>query len=204
MGRWPDRCGNRSDPGRYRVELRADRTVGLPIAARALGTPADPVLGAELRHTAGTTAACGPAAIAFGRVVSARHQRRPGHPHSGPLHGLRPVAVPVQGASVHPLRGLSVARQAQGRLGAGQHRRPPRPSKLLAALAILSLLVTLHPDTSAAARHPAPAPTLGQVNVAIARAEGYLDGLFKPLAAGQAVQSEFYGLPLRVFFPHYR
>ncbi|MEA5454871.1 hypothetical protein SPF06_09070 [Sinomonas sp. JGH33] len=41
------------------------------------------------------------------------------------------------------------------------------------------------------------------MNNAIALAEGYLDGLYKPLPNGQAVQSEYYGLPLRVYFSGY-
>jgi hypothetical protein len=45
---------------------------------------------------------------------------------------------------------------------------------------------------------------LEQVDAAIASAQGYLDGLYKPLSDGQAVQSEDYGLPLRVYFPAYR
>ncbi|MCH6471549.1 hypothetical protein [Sinomonas terrae] len=42
------------------------------------------------------------------------------------------------------------------------------------------------------------------MNTAIASAQGYLDGLYKPLPDGQSVQSEDYGLPLRVYFPEYR
>ncbi len=75
---------------------------------------------------------------------------------------------------------------------------------MLAALATVTLIVTLRPDPSAAAHPPVPAPTLAQVNASIALAQGYLDGLFKPLPGGQAVQSEFYGLPLRAYFPGYR
>lgn len=48
-----------------------------------------------------------------------------------------------------------------------------------------------------------PGPSLQQVNTALALAQGYLDGLYKPLPDGQAVQSEDYGLPLRVYFPGY-
>jgi len=51
---------------------------------------------------------------------------------------------------------------------------------------------------------PAPAPTLAHLNAAIARGEAFLDGLYKPLGAAGAVQSEHYALPIRVRFPGYR
>jgi hypothetical protein len=50
----------------------------------------------------------------------------------------------------------------------------------------------------------APAPTLAHLNVAIARGEAFLDGLYKPLGPAGAVQSEHYALPIRVRFPGYR
>jgi hypothetical protein len=50
----------------------------------------------------------------------------------------------------------------------------------------------------------APAPTLEHLNVAIARGEAFLDGLYKPLGPAGAVQSEHYALPIRVRFPGYR
>jgi hypothetical protein len=90
------------------------------------------------------------------------------------------------------------------RPGTGQHRRQPRLAGVLAALAAVTVLVALRPDFSAAAHHLAPPPTLAQVNRSITLAQGYLDGLLKPLPGGQAVQSEFYGLPMRVYFPGYR
>ncbi|HET6747593.1 MAG TPA: hypothetical protein VFH06_05810 [Candidatus Saccharimonadales bacterium] len=45
------------------------------------------------------------------------------------------------------------------------------------------------------------APTLAELDEAILGAQVYLDGLYKPLDEGEAVQSEYYGIPLRVFFP---
>ena len=50
---------------------------------------------------------------------------------------------------------------------------------------------------------PVTAPSLATLNVAIARAESFLDGLYKPLGRAGAVQSEYYGLPIRVRFPGY-
>jgi hypothetical protein len=50
---------------------------------------------------------------------------------------------------------------------------------------------------------PGVAPSLGSLNAAIARAESFLDGLYKPLGRIGAVQSEYYGLPIRVRFPGY-
>jgi hypothetical protein len=48
---------------------------------------------------------------------------------------------------------------------------------------------------------PVQAPPLSALNAAIARGESFLDGLYKPLGAAGAVQSEHYGLPIRVRFP---
>src|SRR5918992_1018077 len=54
-------------------------------------------------------------------------------------------------------------------------------------------------------RRPAPvtAPSLASLNAAIAKGEAFLGGLYKPLGAAGAVQSEHYGLPIRVRFPGY-
>lgn len=43
-------------------------------------------------------------------------------------------------------------------------------------------------------------PSLEELNLAITQAEEYLNGLFKSLGDGKAVQSEYYGLPIRAFF----
>jgi hypothetical protein len=48
---------------------------------------------------------------------------------------------------------------------------------------------------------PVAVPTLDSLNAAIARGETFLDGLYKPLGRAGAVQSEHYGLPIRVRFP---
>lgn len=45
------------------------------------------------------------------------------------------------------------------------------------------------------------APSLDELNAAIGLAEQYIDRLYRPLDAQTAVQSEYYGLPLKVFFP---
>jgi hypothetical protein len=50
---------------------------------------------------------------------------------------------------------------------------------------------------------PGVAPSLASLNAAITRAESFLDGLYKPLGRAGAVQSEYYGLPIRVRFPGY-
>jgi hypothetical protein len=47
-------------------------------------------------------------------------------------------------------------------------------------------------------------PSLAALNTAIASGESFLDGLYKPLGATGAVQSEHYGLPIRVRFPGQR
>jgi hypothetical protein len=51
---------------------------------------------------------------------------------------------------------------------------------------------------------PVEAPSLAALNTAIGRGESFLDGLYKPLGAAGAVQSEHYGLPIRVRFPGLR
>jgi hypothetical protein len=48
---------------------------------------------------------------------------------------------------------------------------------------------------------PGVAPSLASLNEAIARGESFLDGLYKPLGRTGAVQSEYYGLPIRVRYP---
>jgi len=50
---------------------------------------------------------------------------------------------------------------------------------------------------------PVTAPTLASLNGAIANGEHFLGGLYKPLGRAGAVQSEHYGLPIRVRFPSY-
>jgi len=47
---------------------------------------------------------------------------------------------------------------------------------------------------------PLAAPSLSSLNAAIARGEVFLGGLYKPLGRAGAVQSEHYGLPIRVRF----
>jgi hypothetical protein len=48
---------------------------------------------------------------------------------------------------------------------------------------------------------PGATPSLASLNAAIARGESFLDGLYKPLGRAGAVQSEYYGLPIRVRYP---
>ena len=48
---------------------------------------------------------------------------------------------------------------------------------------------------------PVVAPSLASLNAAISAGEQYLGGLYKPLGPAGAVQSEHYGLPIRVRFP---
>lgn len=42
---------------------------------------------------------------------------------------------------------------------------------------------------------------MAELNEAITLAEGYLEGLYKPLPGQTAVQSEYYGLPIRAYLP---
>ena len=82
-------------------------------------------------------------------------------------------------------------------------RRWGRELRLPIAYLLAILLIPL-----LAAGHVSPpippsvaGPTLQQVNASIAMAEDYLNGLYKQLPNGLAVQSETYGLPLRAYFP---
>ncbi|WP_454481816.1 hypothetical protein [Arthrobacter sp. MAHUQ-56] len=68
-------------------------------------------------------------------------------------------------------------------------------------LSVLLIPFLLAGHASPPAPPATPGPTLQQVNSAIALAEDYLDGLYKQLPDGQAVQSETYGLPLKAYFP---
>jgi hypothetical protein len=45
------------------------------------------------------------------------------------------------------------------------------------------------------------APTLAELNSSITQGERYLNGLYKPLPNGEAVQSEASGVPLKAYFP---
>ncbi|UKA62126.1 hypothetical protein [Arthrobacter sp. FW306-04-A] len=86
----------------------------------------------------------------------------------------------------------------------GRHRKPPSRRSRAAFIAAALLILSSVPGSIAEASQPSPpGPSLQQVNAAIDLAQAYLDGLYKPLPDGQAVQSEDYGLPLRVYFPGY-
>lgn len=75
---------------------------------------------------------------------------------------------------------------------------------LLAALGVNDVVIggptPARPATTAVANPVA----LQELNRSIAAAETYLDGLYKPVGDGEAVQSETYGLPLRLYLPGYR
>jgi hypothetical protein len=93
--------------------------------------------------------------------------------------------------------------------------RPPRPPRrrpaallvvagVLATAMVAGAVVTVV-DRLGAAATPRPgalrAPSLAALNAAIASGQAFLDGLYKPLGPAGAVQSEHYGLPIRVRFP---
>ena len=73
---------------------------------------------------------------------------------------------------------------------------------LVGSLYILFVVVIARDSTLEAGHIPdVAAPTLDELNVSIELAERYIDGLYRPLDDRTAVQSEYYGLPLKVFFP---
>jgi len=73
------------------------------------------------------------------------------------------------------------------------------------AVAMVVASVAAMVDRLGAATPPKPVPvavpTLDSLNAAIGRGEVFLGGLYKPLGRAGAVQSEHYGLPIRVRFP---
>ena len=97
--------------------------------------------------------------------------------------------------------------------------RPPAPVRprrqrrsaillILAATVVTAMVagsVVAMVDRLGAATPPRPgpvaAPSLDSLNAAIDRGEVFLGGLYKALGAAGAVQSEHYGLPIRVRFP---
>ena len=91
-------------------------------------------------------------------------------------------------AAAAPLRGPPGGRRdpghGHGRRRGGEHGRPPGRGQ-------------------PAAGRPGRGPSLASLNAAIARGESFLDGLYKPLGRDGAVQSEYYGLPIRVRYPGY-
>jgi hypothetical protein len=84
-----------------------------------------------------------------------------------------------------------------------RHQYQPYVAGIMAVALPLALLAVQHPLADNTSRVSITQPTLAQVDSSIALAQQYLGGLYKPLPGGQAVESEFYGLPLRVYFPSY-
>jgi hypothetical protein len=94
--------------------------------------------------------------------------------------------------------------------------RPPTWRRSVALLLVAGMLATAMVAGSVVAmvdrlgastqprQAPFQAPSLAALDAAIARGESFLDGLYKPLGAAGAVQSEHYGLPIRVRFPGHR
>lgn len=74
--------------------------------------------------------------------------------------------------------------------------------RLAGAGLALVLLVELALSWGAGDRRPveASAPSLEEVDASIALAEQYLDGLYRELGSERAIVSEYYALPLRVYF----
>ncbi|HEY6707612.1 MAG TPA: hypothetical protein VJB61_08460, partial [Actinomycetota bacterium] len=97
----------------------------------------------------------------------------------------------------------------------GEGPRPPLWRRSVALLLVAGTLATAMVvgsivamvDRLGASAPPQPvpltAPSLASLNTAISRGEEFLDGLYKPLGKAGAVQSEHYGLPIRVRFPGY-
>jgi hypothetical protein len=87
---------------------------------------------------------------------------------------------------------------------------PGRAHLGIEARLIIVVLVSLMLAGSARLMELAPqapsgrGPSLNQLDTAITLTERYVDGLYKPLPGGMAVQSEEYSLPIRVFFPGYK
>lgn len=77
----------------------------------------------------------------------------------------------------------------------------------VASLAVIAALYAVQKRDAGLDVHQPPsvaAPSRSNLDRSISLAEHYLDGLYKPLPDGGAVQSEAYGLPLRAYFPAQR
>jgi hypothetical protein len=74
--------------------------------------------------------------------------------------------------------------------------------RVVGAVLAVVLVGQLVASWGARERRPieAGAPSAEAVDLAIERASGYLDGLYREIPDGRAVVSEYYGLPLLVFF----
>lgn len=66
------------------------------------------------------------------------------------------------------------------------------------------LLPSWLPSPRVAAAAEGSPPSLAQLNLALARADGALHGLYKPLSRSSAVMSEHYAFPLRVYLTRYQ
>jgi hypothetical protein len=91
---------------------------------------------------------------------------------------------------------------------AGAERRRSAVLLILVGTVVTAMVaasVVAMVDRLGAATPPGPgpvaAPSLDSLNGAIDRGEVFLRGLYKPLGKAGAVQSEHYGLPIRVRFP---
>jgi hypothetical protein len=83
-------------------------------------------------------------------------------------------------------------------------------SRLGRSVLVLGLSIFAAATALAAARRertprrvdlPSAAPTLRDLNQALAAAGSYIGALYNPLGRGRAVTSEYFGLPLRVYLP---
>ena len=137
-------------------------------------------------------------------VIPAPRHDPPSDPLDGP--GTAPAAVP-------PAALLRTPGSAAPKAPAGEPALWRRSLALLLVAGTLATTVVAGSvvavvDRLGASAPPRPgpvaAPSLATLNAAIARGEAFLDGLYKPLGAAGAVQSEYYGLPIRVRFPGHR
>jgi hypothetical protein len=117
-----------------------------------------------------------PAAVAAGAPLTTPGSARAAPPAPAPALWRRSVALLLVAGTLATTMVAGSVVAVVDRLGAST---PPRPG-------------------------PVAAPSLATLNAAIARGESFLDGLYKPLGEAGAVQSEYYGLPIRVWFPGHR
>jgi len=136
-------------------------------------------------------------------------------PNPRPARAAEPAPNPRPAGTARPLRGTAAPwGRRRAALPRGPRRAPlgslPVVRRLVAiglagALVVPAVAIARAGDPASQPKAPALiAPSLTELDRAIVRTERYLDGLFKPLGAAGAVQSEYYGLPIRVFFPRYR
>ena len=165
-----------SGEGHVAVVVACRRGPGSPAPVRRVGRGPrpEPVPTPPKAPPKAPTQREAPAAVAPGALFTTPGSAPPAPPASAPWR--RSVALLLVAGTLAATMVAGSVVAVVDRLGAST---PPRPGRVAA-------------------------PSLATLNAAIARGESFLDGLYKPLGRAGAVQSEYYGLPIRVWFSGHR